>query len=178
MNTKSCNQGASREVDTGGNWASPRPRALPAGRAVSAWNVIKKHAPVQPGALKLAQQWGDALVCSRHWLDETGQTRVTTVKLVVEQASVRTPGGAGGGRADGLCRERPAGRRPPVAHARKSGPGAAVDGPDQGWEIGRCGICSWIEKAISGWKCRDMDFVLVGYIKVRHEGRDSAEGQI
>jgi hypothetical protein len=76
----------------GGNWASPRPRTLPAGRAVSAWKVIKKHAPNQPGALKLAQQWGDALVCVRHRLDETGQTRVTTVELVVEQAPVRTRG--------------------------------------------------------------------------------------
>lgn len=40
----------------GGTWASPRPRTLPAGRAVSAWKVIEKHAPNQPGALKLAQQ--------------------------------------------------------------------------------------------------------------------------
>lgn len=76
----------------GGTWASPWPRALPAGRAVSAWKVIKKHAPNQPGALKLAQQWGDALVCVRHRLDETEQTRVTTVELVVEQAPVRTRG--------------------------------------------------------------------------------------
>lgn len=76
----------------GGTWVSPRPRTPPAGRAVSAWKVIKKHAPNQPGALKLAQQWGDALVCVRHRLDETGQTRVTTVELVVEQALVRARG--------------------------------------------------------------------------------------
>jgi hypothetical protein len=64
----------------GGNWASPRPRTLPAGRAVSAWKVIKKHAPGRPQA----GPGGDALVwCG---LDETGQTRVTTVE---QQAPVR-----------------------------------------------------------------------------------------
>lgn len=56
---------------------------------MSVWKVIKKHAPDQPGALKRAQQWGNALVCVRHRLDETRQTRVTTVELVVEQAPVR-----------------------------------------------------------------------------------------
>mgnify|MGYP001332619938 CR=1 FL=1 len=84
---------AGREGDRVGNgWASPRPRARPTGRAVSGWKVIKKHAPDKPGALKLATQWGDALVCVRHRLDESGQTRVTTVELVVEQAPVRARG--------------------------------------------------------------------------------------
>jgi len=60
VNTKSFNQGASGEVGTGGNWASPRPRARAAGCVVSAWKVAKIIAlgllatTMQPAAVLLA----------------------------------------------------------------------------------------------------------------------------
>jgi hypothetical protein len=51
--------------------------------------VVKKLAPDQPGALKLAQKYGDALICVRHRIDSTGQVRTTTVELRVDQAPIR-----------------------------------------------------------------------------------------
>lgn len=60
-----------------------------AGSDVSAYKVIKKLSPEKPGAIKLAHRYGDALVCVRHRLDASGQTRVTTIELIVEQAAVQ-----------------------------------------------------------------------------------------
>lgn len=60
-----------------------------AGTDVSVYKVIKKLSPEKPGAIKLAKRYGDALVCVRHRLDATGQTRVTTIELIVEQAAVQ-----------------------------------------------------------------------------------------
>jgi len=72
----------------GSGWADHRqPRR--AGSDVSAYRVIKKLSPEKPGAIKLAQRYGDALVCVRHRLDASGQTRVTTIELIVEQAAVQ-----------------------------------------------------------------------------------------
>ena len=47
--------------------------------------VIKKLAPDQPGAQKLAQRYGHALICVRHRHNAEGTVRYTTVELVVEQ---------------------------------------------------------------------------------------------
>jgi len=52
--------------------------------------VVKKLAPTQAGALKLARRYGAALVCVRHRHDMEGKTRFTTVELVVEQVSIGT----------------------------------------------------------------------------------------
>ena len=60
-----------------------------AGSDVSAYRVIKKLSPEKPGAIKLAQRYGDALVCVRHRLDASGQTRVTTIELILEQTAVQ-----------------------------------------------------------------------------------------
>jgi hypothetical protein len=55
--------------------------------------VIKRMAPHQPGAVKLARRYGDALVCVRYRQDPDGQHRCTTVELVVERVPiVRRPG--------------------------------------------------------------------------------------
>ena len=53
------------------------------------YRVSKKLAPDTAGAIKLAQQYGDTLLCVRHRISPDGQTRFTTVELVVEQAPLR-----------------------------------------------------------------------------------------
>lgn len=56
-----------------------------------AWNltrVLKKIAPHQPGARKLALRYGRALVCVRHRHNPDGSIRYTTVELVVEEAPI------------------------------------------------------------------------------------------
>lgn len=51
--------------------------------------VLKKLSPHQPGARKLAQRYGESLVCVRHRTDEKGQFRYTTVELFVDKTPVR-----------------------------------------------------------------------------------------
>jgi hypothetical protein len=50
--------------------------------------VVKKLAPTQPGATKLALRFGDALVCVRYRHDPDGRHRYTTVELVIERALI------------------------------------------------------------------------------------------
>ena len=52
-------------------------------------HVVKRMSPTQPGALKLARRYGDALVCVRYRHDAQGQHRYTTVELVVDDAPVK-----------------------------------------------------------------------------------------
>lgn len=51
-------------------------------------HVVKRLSATQPGALKLARRFGDALVCVRYRHDAQGQHRYTTVELVVDEAPV------------------------------------------------------------------------------------------
>ena len=51
--------------------------------------VIKKILANQPGAIKLARRFGQALVCVRYRNNENGSVRYTTVELLVDQAPVR-----------------------------------------------------------------------------------------
>lgn len=51
-------------------------------------HVVKRLSASQPGALKLARRFGDALVCVRHRHDPQGRYRYTTVELVVDEAPV------------------------------------------------------------------------------------------
>lgn len=51
--------------------------------------MTKKLAPESRGALKLARQFGEALVCVRHRTDDRGEYRYTTVELLVEKAPIR-----------------------------------------------------------------------------------------
>jgi len=50
--------------------------------------VIKKFSPHQAGARKLAQRYGQALVCVRHRHNAEGTRRYTTVELVVEELPI------------------------------------------------------------------------------------------
>ena len=47
--------------------------------------VIKRLSASQPGAVKLAQRFGGALVCVRYRHDAQGCIRYTTVELVVDR---------------------------------------------------------------------------------------------
>ena len=52
-------------------------------------NVVKKLAPDQNGAKKLARRFGDALVCVRYRYDADTGIRYTTVELLVGQAPLK-----------------------------------------------------------------------------------------
>jgi len=54
----------------------------------AATHVVKRFSATQPGALKLARRFGDALVCVRYRHDPQGRYRYTTVELVVDEAPV------------------------------------------------------------------------------------------
>ena len=51
--------------------------------------VVKKLSVTQPGALKLAQRYGEALVCVRYRHDAERRYRYTTIELVVERAPIK-----------------------------------------------------------------------------------------
>ena len=55
--------------------------------------VLKKLGPEQPGAIKLARHYGDALVCVRYRRDANGSHRYTTVELVVDCVAVEARSG-------------------------------------------------------------------------------------
>jgi hypothetical protein len=63
---------------------NPKPKPT-----TSSLRVTKKLAPESRGALKLARQFGEALVCVRHRTDDRGEYRYTTVELLVEKAPIR-----------------------------------------------------------------------------------------
>lgn len=50
--------------------------------------IVKRLAPDQAGAKKLARQHGNALVCVRYRHDAAQGLRYTTVELIVEQAQL------------------------------------------------------------------------------------------
>ena len=54
----------------------------------SSLRITKKLSPESRGTLKLARQFGDALVCVRHRMDAKGEFRYTTVELLVEKTAV------------------------------------------------------------------------------------------
>ena len=56
---------------------------------LQATRVAKRIAPSQPGAIKLAEQYGERLVCVRYRHDPTGRHRYTTVELVVARSLVK-----------------------------------------------------------------------------------------
>lgn len=47
--------------------------------------IVKKLAPQAPGAKRLAERFGDALVCVRYRVDAAAGRRYTTVELVVAE---------------------------------------------------------------------------------------------
>lgn len=59
------------------------------GALASKLRVTKKLATTNRGAIKLAQQFGDALVCVRHRTDSEARFRYTTVELLVHKAEMQ-----------------------------------------------------------------------------------------
>jgi hypothetical protein len=53
------------------------------------YRVVKTLAPTDRGAIALARQYGDALVCVRHRTDAKGKVRHTTVELLIHSAPIR-----------------------------------------------------------------------------------------
>lgn len=54
-------------------------------------HVVKKLKPGQPGTLRWAEQFGEKMLCVRYRLDESGNTRYTTVEILVDEREVRKP---------------------------------------------------------------------------------------
>lgn len=55
----------------------------------SDYRVIKTLAPSDRGAIGLARQYGEALVCVRHRADIKGQVRHITIELVIGSEPIR-----------------------------------------------------------------------------------------
>jgi hypothetical protein len=68
--------------------SSPANKATP-GTLASKLRVAKKLATTNRGAIKLAQQFGDTLVCVRHRVDAHARFRYTTVELLVEKVEMQ-----------------------------------------------------------------------------------------
>jgi hypothetical protein len=68
---------------------NPLTEPLPHGAAITRLRVNKKLAATDRGAIKLARQFGNALVCVRHRVDAEARLRFTTVELLVEQAQMQ-----------------------------------------------------------------------------------------
>jgi hypothetical protein len=56
---------------------------------ITNYRVSKKLSPTARGAKRLHRIYGEQLVCVRHRIDPSNQTRVTTVELVVERAPIQ-----------------------------------------------------------------------------------------
>jgi hypothetical protein len=65
----------------------PLAKATP-GALASKLRVTKKLPTTSRGAIKLARQFGDALVCVRHRVDAEARFRYTTVELLVEKVEM------------------------------------------------------------------------------------------
>lgn len=62
-------------------------KAVP-GSEASSLRVVKKLPVTSRGAIRLARQFGESLVCVRHRVDPKGEYRYTTVELLVEKAHI------------------------------------------------------------------------------------------
>ena len=56
---------------------------------VGQMRVVKKLAPTSRGAIKLAAQFGETLLCVRHRVDTKAKFRFTTVELLVGRAPIK-----------------------------------------------------------------------------------------
>ena len=63
-------------------------KTVPGSEAASL-RVVKKLAISSRGALTLARQFGETLVCVRHRVDAKGEFRYTTVELLVDKVPIR-----------------------------------------------------------------------------------------
>ena len=69
--------------------ATPKRLPEPSGDQVSSFKVTKKLSSGSPGAQKLKDRYGEALVCVRHRITLDGKKRNTTIELLVENSPVR-----------------------------------------------------------------------------------------
>jgi hypothetical protein len=53
--------------------------------------IVKKLPPGAPGTKRLAERFGNALVCVRYRIDEQARRRYTTVELVVADGALPAP---------------------------------------------------------------------------------------
>ena len=58
------------------------------GTEAASMRVLKKLPVTVRGALRLAEQFGDALVCVRHRVDDSGSFRYTTVELLISKTPI------------------------------------------------------------------------------------------
>ena len=86
MNTPRASTTTNNSTITTTTKANPTLRSHP---NLQATRVAKRIAPTQPGAIKLAEQYGERLVCVRYRHDPTGRHRYTTVELVVARSLVK-----------------------------------------------------------------------------------------
>lgn len=63
-------------------------RTVP-GSEAARLRVVKKLPIASKGAIKLAKQFGETLVCVRHRVDANAAFRYTTVELLVEKVPIR-----------------------------------------------------------------------------------------
>jgi hypothetical protein len=56
---------------------------------VGQMRVVKKLDPSNRGAIKLAEQFGETLICVRHRVDAKATLRFTTVELLVGRAPIK-----------------------------------------------------------------------------------------
>jgi len=66
----------------------PAAAAETASNPGAATRVTRSLRPGQPGTLKLMRLYGRGLLCVRYREDARGQTRYTTVEIVVDQSPV------------------------------------------------------------------------------------------
>lgn len=59
------------------------------GTEAASLRVVKKIPITARGAIKLAHQFGEAMVCVRHRVDAKGEFRYTTVELLVDKTPIR-----------------------------------------------------------------------------------------
>lgn len=69
--------------------ATPERLPEPSGDQVSSFKVTKKLSSGSPGAQKLKDRFGEALVCVRHRITPDSKNRSTTVELLAEHSPVR-----------------------------------------------------------------------------------------
>lgn len=89
--------------------------------------VIKKLSPSSRGAIKLHEQFGDALLCVRHRVDAAAKIRYTTVELLVARAPIKP-------RSHKLVGVRIAVQERSLQHVIKAA-GGVWDGREQVWKV-------------------------------------------
>lgn len=63
--------------------------SVPNGATATTLRITKKLPPSSKGAIKLARQFGPALICVRHRVDPAAKFRFTTVELLVEKTPIQ-----------------------------------------------------------------------------------------